>query len=100
MSSSISIPERSRRVLLLAAAGAFLARPAPAQEEHYAPVSLGAYFAETRVERGRVVPLRPDRIRFQAVITHTMPLGNETHITEAERHTLGAWIAQGAVIGP
>jgi uncharacterized membrane protein len=35
-------------------------------------------------------------IRAQAVTTHAMPLGNLTHITGAERATLGAWIDSGA----
>ncbi|HEY5349597.1 MAG TPA: urate hydroxylase PuuD [Candidatus Lustribacter sp.] len=35
-------------------------------------------------------------IRAQAVATHAMPLGNLTHITDAERATLGAWIDSGA----
>ena len=34
----------------------------------------------------------------QAVQTHTMPLGNVTHMTQAEREILGRWIAQGAKI--
>lgn len=38
------------------------------------------------------------RIRERAVITKTMPLGNLTGMTEAERDTLGAWLAQGATI--
>jgi uncharacterized membrane protein len=32
----------------------------------------------------------------QAVATHAMPLGNITHMTDAERAKLGAWIAAGA----
>jgi len=36
------------------------------------------------------------RIQMQAVDTHAMPLGNLTKMTDAERTTLGAWIAQGA----
>jgi uncharacterized membrane protein len=36
------------------------------------------------------------RIQAQAVTTHAMPLGNLTHMTDAERTTLGAWIATGA----
>jgi uncharacterized membrane protein len=36
------------------------------------------------------------RIEAQAVASHAMPIGNVTHITEAERQTLGAWIAAGA----
>lgn len=36
------------------------------------------------------------RIMTRAVVTKTMPLGNLTGMTEEERRTLGAWIAQGA----
>ena len=34
----------------------------------------------------------------RAVVQQTMPLGNLTHMTPAERATLGAWIRQGAKI--
>lgn len=37
------------------------------------------------------------RMYAQAVASHAMPIGNVTHITDAERATLGAWIAAGAV---
>jgi uncharacterized membrane protein len=37
-----------------------------------------------------------DRMLQRAVVTKTMPLGNLTGMTDAERRTLGAWIAQGA----
>jgi uncharacterized membrane protein len=43
----------------------------------------------------RLVALAP-RILVRAVETRTMPLGNLTGMTEDERRTLGAWIAQGA----
>lgn len=36
------------------------------------------------------------QIMAQAVKTHTMPLGNVTEITDAERATLGAWIVSGS----
>ena len=36
------------------------------------------------------------RIYDAAVATHAMPLGNVTHMTDAERAALGAWIAAGA----
>ena len=36
------------------------------------------------------------RIKAVAVDTQVMPLGNPTHMTEAERRTLGAWIAAGS----
>ena len=35
-------------------------------------------------------------IRTQAVDTRQMPLGNLTHMTQAERDAIGAWVAQGA----
>jgi len=34
----------------------------------------------------------------QAVVQQTMPLGNLTHMTPAERASLGAWIRAGAKI--
>jgi uncharacterized membrane protein len=40
---------------------------------------------------------RAARIRERAVVTRTMPPGNKTGITEAERTLLGQWIQQGAV---
>jgi len=45
----------------------------------------------------RIHDLAP-RIMARAVVTKTMPLGNLTGMTEEERATLGAWIAQGASI--
>jgi uncharacterized membrane protein len=36
------------------------------------------------------------RIKAVAVDSHVMPLGNVTHMTDAERKLLGAWIDQGA----
>jgi len=36
------------------------------------------------------------KILSRAVLTETMPLGNATHMTRAERDRLGAWIAAGA----
>jgi uncharacterized membrane protein len=38
------------------------------------------------------------RVEQQAVTTHAMPLGNVTHMTDAERKLLGEWIAAGANI--
>jgi uncharacterized membrane protein len=36
------------------------------------------------------------RIRERAYVTRTMPFGNKTNITEAERAILGSWAAQQA----
>lgn len=47
----------------------------------------------------RVRELAP-RILVRVVQTRTMPLGNLTGMTDEERAKIGAWIAQGAPIGP
>jgi uncharacterized membrane protein len=39
---------------------------------------------------------RAARIRERAYVTRTMPLGNKTNITDAERAILGSWAAQQA----
>jgi uncharacterized membrane protein len=44
------------------------------------------------------VKSRAADIERQAVSSTAMPLGNVTHMTEAERELLGRWIAQGAKI--
>lgn len=41
---------------------------------------------------------KASRIKFRAVENQTMPPGNTTGITDAERKTLGQWIEQGAAI--
>jgi uncharacterized membrane protein len=46
--------------------------------------------------KDEVLRINAARIQAQAVASHNMPLGNETGMTEAERQTIGAWIAQGA----
>ena len=38
------------------------------------------------------------KIRAVAVLTRTMPVGNETRMTDEERRVLGRWIAEGAEI--
>jgi uncharacterized membrane protein len=44
------------------------------------------------------VAQRAEAIRAQAVDSTAMPLGNVTGMTDAERETLGAWIAAGAPV--
>lgn len=39
-----------------------------------------------------------DKIKARAVDSETMPLGNQTGMTKAERQLIGTWIAQGAPI--
>ena len=40
------------------------------------------------------------KVYERAVKTHSMPLNNETRMTDAERASLGAWIGAGAKVGP
>jgi uncharacterized membrane protein len=51
-----------------------------------------------RLETPREIAAQAAAIEVVAVQTHTMPLGNATHMTNEERQLLGAWIAQGAKI--
>jgi uncharacterized membrane protein len=44
------------------------------------------------------IKARAADIEQQAVVLKSMPLGNVTHMTQAERDALGAWIRQGANI--
>ncbi len=39
------------------------------------------------------------KIYERAVATHSMPQGDETHMTDLERAKLGAWIKAGAKVG-
>ena len=41
---------------------------------------------------------RAERILAVAVVTHTMPLGNVTAMTDQERALLGNWIRSGATL--
>jgi uncharacterized membrane protein len=46
----------------------------------------------------RAIRARAQAIKEQAVVLKAMPLGNVTHMSDAERAELGAWIDQGAKI--
>ena len=48
------------------------------------------------LETKEQIGLHAERIYLRAVATKTMPLGNLTGITQAERDLMGAWMAQGA----
>jgi len=60
--------------------------------------TFGAGPAGVMFDTPEQIVARAARIRERAVITRTMPPGNKTHITDAERAVLAAWIAQGAPI--
>jgi uncharacterized membrane protein len=42
------------------------------------------------------IRLHAEMIRKQTVLSHIMPLGNETGMTDKERRVLGAWVDEGA----
>ena len=44
----------------------------------------------------QLIRIFAERIMFRVVKTKTMPQGNKTGITEAEREMIGRWITQGA----
>ena len=44
------------------------------------------------------IAAQADAIEQQAVVLKAMPLGNVTHMKQAERDELGTWISQGANI--
>ena len=62
------------------------------------PVRPAAAQTAPTVLSNVMVSSQADAINTQAVQTKTMPLGNVTRMTQAERALLGRWIAQGAKI--
>jgi uncharacterized membrane protein len=52
--------------------------------------------AGVMLDTAEQIRLLAPRIQAQAVATQTMPLGNLTQMTQAERDLIGAWISQGA----
>ena len=59
-------------------------------------VSLGVTPAGVMFDTPEQIAALASRIRERAVVTRTMPAGNRTLITDAERALLGRWVAQGA----
>ena len=55
--------------------------------------------ARIRLDTAEEIAAQADRIKAVAVDSRTMPLGNMTHMTDAERSLLGAWIRAGAPTG-
>jgi uncharacterized membrane protein len=72
------------------------ARCVPCHQEK--PHSFGISSAPNgvRLDSPSAIVALAQAIRTQAVDTHEMPLGNLTHMTDAERALLGTWIDQGA----
>ena len=61
-------------------------------------VSLGVTPAGVAFDSPAQIAALVPRIRERAVVTRTMPPGNKTRMTDAERATLAAWIDAGARI--
>jgi uncharacterized membrane protein len=49
-----------------------------------------------RFEAPEDIAMWRERIKFRAVLTRTMPLGNKTGMTDDERELLARWFMQGA----
>jgi uncharacterized membrane protein len=62
------------------------------------PTLVGSAPQGIKLDTPAEIKAQADAIERQAVETKTMPLGNATHMTQAERDLLGRWIAQGAKI--
>jgi uncharacterized membrane protein len=62
------------------------------------PTLVGSAPQGIELDTPEEIKAQADAIRQQAVETKAMPLGNATHMTQAERDLLGRWIAQGAKI--
>jgi uncharacterized membrane protein len=61
-------------------------------------VSFGVAPAGVSFDTPAQIAARAARINERAVVTRTMPPGNKTRITDAERAVLARWIAQGAPV--
>jgi uncharacterized membrane protein len=62
------------------------------------PILVGSAPQGIKFDTPQEIKAQASAIQAQAVETRTMPLGNATHMTQAERGVLGRWIAQGAKI--
>jgi uncharacterized membrane protein len=51
-----------------------------------------------KLDTAEEIKAQVSAVEQQAVTTKAMPLGNVTHMTQAERDLLGRWISQGAAI--
>jgi uncharacterized membrane protein len=73
-------------------------RCAACHSEAPSDLSFGPAPAGVMFDTPEQIAAHVARIRERAVITRTMPPGNKTNITDAERALLGHWIDQGAVV--
>jgi uncharacterized membrane protein len=60
--------------------------------EHPSNPSFPEAPSGVKLDRPEWVRLQAERIQVRAIDTHTMPLGNLTGMTDAERDTLAAWL--------
>jgi len=60
--------------------------------EHPSNTSFPEAPSGVKLDRPELVALHSQPIRVRAIDTRTMPLGNLTGMTDAERDTLAAWL--------
>jgi uncharacterized membrane protein len=70
----------------------------PCHSMHPTYAGIGAPPLGIAFDTAEQIQARAQQIREQAVDARTMPIGNVTHMTQAERDRLGLWIRQGARI--
>jgi uncharacterized membrane protein len=94
---AVSAPDSSAPVSFTQARRVIDRRCAACHSAEPSDMSFGVAPAGVMFDTPEQILARVARIRERAVVTRTMPPGNKTNITEAEREMLGRWIAQGAL---
>ncbi len=89
--------------------------PVPAFAEVRAIMNRNCVMCHAAAPTHKGIPAAPNGVMFdtdaglaahagkiyeRAVASHSMPLGDETHMTDLERAKLGAWIKAGAKVAP
>jgi uncharacterized membrane protein len=95
--NSVAVADSSAPVTFAEARHVIDRRCAACHSAAPSDVSFGVAPGGVMFDTPEQILARVARIQERAVVTRTMPPGNKTNITEAERAILRRWIAQGAV---
>jgi len=96
--ASTSVASHAAPVPFAAARAIVAQRCAACHSAHPSMAGFSAPPKGISFDTPQEIQAKAQLILQQAVVQRTMPLGNLTHMTPAERDTLGAWIRQGARI--
>lgn len=89
-------PAATARVTFARVAPIFAARCAVCHAAHPTEPGFAAAPDGVLLDTPAHIAENAARVENEAVVTHAMPLGNVTGMTQGERDEIGAWIAQGA----